>query len=156
MILIALGFAAIAATSLILTLSMILRAQRALNARIKIADDQIRELAKLEGRVNRHADDIESLQNRNDVIIKDFNAALGTHLIVLNDHRGHLDHHRGDINEVFGSVQRLLQFCEDSVNCAGAAQRFWDVLVLRNRIPEQELKELGVAIDQWQRNGRLN
>jgi chromosome segregation ATPase len=61
-----------------------------------------------------------------------------------------------DLTGLHGTIERLMHIVQSTIDACGAAQRFYDVLTGLGRVPEQELRELGEALADWQSKGRLH
>lgn len=67
-----------------------------------------------------------------------------------------LDELSDRVEQLDASFERLTQINYSTIETCGAAQRFYDALLGCNRVPEQELIDLGKALAEWQAKGRLN
>lgn len=113
----------------------------------------------LTARIDSLSDRIDRLPPPNPVgkeVVADFGKAITELQTIAKKHYDGLINHKEWLDQLHASVEQLSHITQSTVDACGAAQAFYDGLVARHRVPEQELIALGKALDSWQRKGKLN
>ena len=69
--------------------------------------------------------------------------------LATNNDRTHINAHCLQFEQTTHRIECLSHITDSAIEAASAAQRFYERTVARERVPEEDLRALGKAIDRW-------